>query len=84
MHLCRHCQIKPIKKTSVIFNGVSDTHISKANYYLAAAKALGLKPPMMYEGDSPIRVRIVCGNKAKHLLAYKFGLPRLTHLVIIT
>ena len=68
--------LKPVSPQG-IFNGVSDTHVTKALYYQKAAKSLGLELPDFSadkEGDS---TRIVCGNKAKQQLGYSFIYPDL-------
>lgn len=60
-----------------IFNGVSDTHATKAKYYQDAAKSLGLELPT-FSGDDVIETtRIVSGEKAKKALNYTFIYPDL-------
>ena len=77
--------------TSDIFNGVSDTHISKKIYYKAAAKSLNLSTPKdnretiikennilkSSQENSMETTRIVSGEKVKRLLDYKFVYPDL-------
>lgn len=63
--------------TQVIYNGVSDTHVSKQQYYQAAAKALGLNPPRFSKESVKKTTRIVCGKKAKQVLGYNFIYPNL-------
>lgn len=60
-----------------IFNGVSDTHVSKQQYYQVAAKALSLQPPVFSQDNSNQTTRVVSGEKAKHVLNYKFIYPDL-------
>ncbi len=60
-----------------IFNGVSDTHISKEQYYQVAAKALMLDPPLFGPEKINETRRVVSGEKAKHVLSYKFIYPDL-------
>ena len=60
-----------------IFNGVSDTHVSKKQYYQAAAKALSLQVPVFSQEHSSEATRKVCGEKAKKVLSYKFIYPDL-------
>ena len=60
-----------------IFNGVCNTHVSKQQYYQAAAQALSLQPPVFSKEHSNETARIVCGEKAKQVLNYKFIYPDL-------
>jgi nucleoside-diphosphate-sugar epimerase len=60
-----------------IFNGVSDTHVSKATYYKAAAKSLGLELPIFDKEKVLNSTRIVNGDKAKQQLGYTFVFPDL-------
>jgi len=60
-----------------IFNGVSDTHISKQEYYQAAATALALTLPTMSQETISNESKIVSGEKAKYVLGYKFVYPDL-------
>jgi nucleoside-diphosphate-sugar epimerase len=60
-----------------IFNGVSDTHVSKALYYQAAAKSLGLELPTFGVDKVLNSTRIVSGDKAKQQLDYSFIYPDL-------
>ena len=60
-----------------IFNGVSDTHVTKAHYYQAAAKSLGLKVPEFNLDKEEDSTRIVGGDKAKQQLDYSFIYPDL-------
>jgi len=65
-----------------IFNGVSDTHVSKAEFYCAAAKSIGLQAPLLPEeylvNTQPSEIdRIVSGSKAKQQLSYSFVYPNL-------
>ena len=60
-----------------IFNGVSDTHVSKEQYYQAAAKSLSLPTPDFSPHQSDEITRVVCGEKAKQRLNYKFIYPDL-------
>ncbi|MCP4985958.1 MAG: NAD(P)-binding domain-containing protein [Colwellia sp.] len=61
-----------------IFNGVSSTHVSKKEYYQAAAHALSLDPPCFEEvsaaqTDKENReARIIMGDKAETMLGYQF------------
>lgn len=57
---------------SGIFNGASDTHVSKKDYYQSAAEALGLAAPNFAYAEPEISPRIVCSDKAKRLLGYQF------------
>lgn len=64
-----------------IFNGVSDTHVSKKEYYQVAAKALNLTSPLFTPENAPQSInettRVVSGEKAKKDLNYKFVYPNL-------
>lgn len=60
-----------------IFNGVSDTHVTKAHYYQVAAKSLGLELPKYAENGEVESTRIVSGEKAKQELDYSFIYPDL-------
>jgi len=60
-----------------IFNGVSDTHVTKALYYQAAAKSLGLELPAFSADNTLDSTRIVSGDKAKQQLDYSFIYPEL-------
>lgn len=60
-----------------IFNGVSDTHVTKAHYYQAAAKSLALELPTFSAANSLEPNRIVSGDKAKQQLDYSFIYPDL-------
>lgn len=64
-----------------VFNGVSDTHISKKSYYQAAAKALNVTPPIFMEKLANTKTekvaRIVNGDKAKLHLSHSFVYPDL-------
>jgi len=60
-----------------IFNGVSDTHVTKALYYQTAAKSLGLELPNFSEDKERDSTRIVSGSKAKEQLGYSFIYPDL-------
>ncbi len=59
-------------KSSGIFNGASDTHVSKKVYYQAAAKALGYPEPNFAQTQSAIKPRVVCADKVKDVLGYQF------------
>ena len=63
-----------LKSTSPqgIFNGVSDTHVSKQQYYQVAANALSFQPPIFSKEHGDEKMRVVSGTKAKHLLNYQF------------
>lgn len=65
-----------------IFNGVSQTHISKKAFYQAAAKALALPEPQFAEDNgnnevSATSTRIVDGSKVQQVLSYQFVYPDL-------
>ncbi len=60
-----------------IFNGVSDTHVTKAHYYQAAAKSLALELPTFSAANSLEPNRLVSGDKAKQQLDYSFIYPDL-------
>jgi len=60
-----------------IFNGVSDTHVTKALYYQAAAKSLGLELPTFSTDKVLASTRMVSGDKAKQQLDYSFIYPDL-------
>lgn len=60
-----------------IFNGVSDTHVTKALYYQAAAKSLGLELTTFSVANTLDSTRIVSGDKAKEELDYSFIYPDL-------
>ena len=62
---------------SGVFNGVSDTHVTKALYYQTAAKSLGLELPTFSADNTKDPTRIVCGDKAKQYLGYSFAYPDL-------
>ncbi len=59
---------------SGIFNGVSSTHVSKKEYYQAAANALDIAPPSfeLEDDKSAKAVRIVNGDKVAIKLGYQF------------
>lgn len=60
-----------------VFNGVSDTHVTKALYYQAAAKSLGVELPTFSADKVLDSTRIVSGDKAKQQLGYSFIYPDL-------
>jgi len=60
-----------------IFNGVSDTHVTKSDYYQVAAKSLGLELPTFSTNNVLGTTRIVSGDKAKQQLDYSFIYPDL-------
>lgn len=66
-----------INNEQAIFNGVSETHISKQAYYQAAAKALNIDIPMFQKIKVNMSTKVVSGEKAKRLLSYKFVYPDL-------
>jgi len=64
--------------TSAIFNGVSDTHVTKEQYYQTAAEALGLTLPKKIAVRQSNQVtKIVSGEKTKDMLGYQFVYPNL-------
>ena len=65
------------KYSQKVFNGVSDTHVSKAQYYQAAAKGLGLSPPVIAQESTEQVTKMVLGNKTKHILGYQLVYPDL-------
>ncbi len=60
-----------------VFNGVSDTHVTKALYYQAAARSLGVELPTFSADKVLDSTRIVSGDKAKQQLGYSFIYPDL-------
>lgn len=60
-----------------IFNGVSDTHVTKSHYYQTAAKSLGLELPTFGDDEALEPNRVVNGDKAKQQLDYVFAYPDL-------
>jgi nucleoside-diphosphate-sugar epimerase len=60
-----------------IFNGVSDTHVTKLQYYQAAAKAIDQVLPSFFSDNMLTPDRIVSGTKAKQQLDYSFIYPDL-------
>lgn len=60
-----------------VFNGVSDTHVTKALYYQAAAKSLWVELPTFSADKVLDSTRIVSGDKAKQQLGYSFIYPDL-------
>ena len=60
-----------------VFNGVSDTHVSKQMYYQVAAKTLKLPPPIFAQKNIIETTRVVSGEKAKKALNYQFVYPDL-------
>lgn len=66
-----------IESPQGVFNGVSDTHVTKALYYQTAAKSLGLELPTFSADSTLDSTRIVCGDKAKKHLDYSFIYPDL-------
>jgi len=60
-----------------VFNGVSDTHVSKQMYYQVAAKTLKLPPPIFAQKNINETTRVVSGEKAKKALNYQFVYPDL-------
>ncbi len=65
------------KTLSGIFNGVSDTHVSKQEYYQSAAKALKLNAPSFSPEKISAVMKVVSGEKAKQVLNYNFTYPDL-------
>lgn len=65
------------KTDSGIFNGVSQTHVSKKDYYRAAAKALSLPMPSFSDDAAASLKKIVSGVKAEQILSYQFVYPDL-------
>lgn len=67
--------------THAIFNGVSDTHVSKQQYYQAAAKALKVMAPTFEQeqvnSNTTSNTKVVSGEKVKRVLSYKFVYPDL-------
>ena len=55
-----------------IFNGASDTHVSKEVYYQVAANALGQPEPRFASKTPEVNPRTVCSEKAKRELGYQF------------
>lgn len=70
-------QLLKDKSSGGIFNGVSDTHVSKSQYYQAAAQAISIEPPQFVESSKPNLSRIVCGDKVKCVFNYQFVYPNL-------
>ena len=60
-----------------IFNGVSDTHVTKAEYYHTAAKTLGLEGPRFGAKHLAEESRVVSGRKVQQQLNYSFIYPDL-------
>lgn len=60
-----------------VFNGVSDTHVTKAAYYQTAAKSLGLPLPISSADNLLDSTRVVSGEKVKRELGYSFIYPDL-------
>jgi len=60
-----------------IFTGVSDTHVTKAEYYQVAAKSLGLKPPAVEQQNKNEATKMVLGDKTQRALGYQFFYPDL-------
>jgi len=60
-----------------IYNGVSDTHVTKAVYYQTAANSLGLPLPSFSADNVLDSTRIVSGDKVKRELGYSFIYPDL-------
>jgi len=65
------------QKIAGIVNGVSDTHVSKQEYYHRAAQAVELPLPVFSTSTVSASNRVVSGNKAKQLLNYSFVYPDL-------
>lgn len=65
------------KSVQGIFNGVSDTHVNKQQYYQAAAKALSLQAPVFSQSTHNEVTKTVSGEKVKQTLSYKFIYPDL-------
>lgn len=63
-----------IKQPAVngIFNGVSNTHITKNEFYIAAAKSLSLPLPNLLDTKNTRDDKVVLGNKATRELDYLF------------
>lgn len=57
--------------TGEFFNGVSDNHQTRKEYYTKAAKTAGMKPPEFRE-DSTDNYKIVSNERLKRILNYKF------------
>ena len=64
-------------KVAGIYNGVSDTHVSKQEYYQRAAQAIDFQLPEFTPSKATASNRVVCGDKAKQLLGYTFVYPDL-------
>jgi nucleoside-diphosphate-sugar epimerase len=60
-----------------IFNGVSETHVSKQQYYQCAAKSLSLTTPIFTQSNINDITKVVSGEKAKKALNYAFVYPDL-------
>lgn len=65
------------KPCSGVYNGVSDTHVSKKTYYQKAARALSLPEPIFFENENVVISRTVSGRKAQQVLSYQFVYPDL-------
>lgn len=57
-----------------IFNGVSDGHPPRNMYYPAAAKKMGLEPPV-YKEEKKKNYKVVSNRKVKQVLKYSFKYP---------
>lgn len=61
-----------------IFNGVSETKVSKQEYYQAAAQALQLESPQFDDNESDgANAKVVSGEKTQRMLKYEFVYPDL-------
>ncbi len=60
---------------SGVFNGVSETHVTKEFYYKTAAKKIGIAPPNFEGCNNEVLTRVVCGSKADEQLCYQFVYP---------
>ena len=63
--------------SQAISTGVSDTHVTKAEYYQVAAKSLGLNPPAAVPENKNEVTKMVLGDKTQRALGYQFMYPDL-------
>jgi len=58
-----------------VFNAVSDGHPPRKTFYTAAAKHLGLEPPVFIEDNNSNEHKIISNQKLKEKLGYQFLYP---------
>ncbi len=60
------------EKHTAIYNGSSQTHVSKKDYYAKAANALGISAPRFHEGHRGGDSKVINSGKIRNKLTYQF------------